>query len=221
MGVLAERLLHSSRTVFIPWIAFILLATCGLAFFNQYIICCALAGFAFHWILRLWNSESISDRTMRRTWFACAGLILALLIVREWKDREFLPRTPFQANVVKYLAEVGDAKATIIPPFWDVEWSARTGAPVFLDYQTPRLITYMPSLGPSLRKMVRDIYGFNIDGTSNEGLTGWTDLTPEQWQALGDAYDIRYLVHLADQPCPLEPVFSENGLTLYAIPRSD
>lgn len=220
-GVLAERLLHSSRTIFIPWIASLLLAGGALAFFNQYIVCCALAGFAFHWVLRLLSGESITDRAVRRTWFACAGLILALLLVREWKEREFLPRTPFQAGVVQYLAEVGDSKATIVPPFWDIEWSARTGAPVFLDYQTPRLITYMPSLGPTLRKMVRDIYGFNIDGTSNEGLTGWTDLTPEQWQALGDAYDIRYLVHLTDQPCHLKPVYSEDGLSLYAIPRSN
>jgi hypothetical protein len=219
LGVLVERMGAQSRIASFGWVKFLLLASVALLFFNQFIVCCAVAGFAFHWALRTLASGTFAGCTLQRAAVACVGLVLALLLVREWQTREFLPRTRFQEGVVRYLAEAGDSTATIVPPYWDVEWSARTGAPVFLDYQTPRLMTYMPSLGPSLRKMVRDLYGFSIDGSSNEGLRSWTSLTPEQWQTLGDAYGIRYFIHLTNEPCSLAPVYSEDGLSLYEIPE--
>lgn len=219
LGVIAERAYHVSRRILVVWCVTLAIGEVALLAFNQYVVACAAAGFALHWIVRALPGRRNLDGVLRHGAFACAGLVLVLLLAREWTTREFLPMTRFQEGVVQYLAEAGEPDAMIVPPFWDVEWNARTGAPVFLDYQTPRLITYMPSLGPSLREMVRDAYGFSIDGTSNEGLTHWSMMSREKWKAMADAYGIRYFVHVTDAPCNFTPVYSEDGLSLYEVPR--
>ena len=128
-----------------------------------------------------------------------------------------MPRTPFQQGVVDYLARVGESRAMIIPPIWEVEWSARLGVPVFADYGTPRYVTYVPALGPSLREMHRDVFGFNIDGAPNDGLRAGQELSREEWRALGDAYGFRYVVQPAGVPLNLNAVYSKDDFVLYAV----
>ncbi|MCL4691599.1 MAG: hypothetical protein KJ060_03710 [Candidatus Hydrogenedentes bacterium] len=221
LGAIAERAYGYSTKTFVVWCVASVVALVALTTFNQFIVACTVAGFALHWTLRVLPKSIDRANMIRNGAFACAGFVLVLLLAREWGTREHLPRTRFQEGVVRYLADAGEPDAMIVPPYWDVEWNARTGAPVFLDYQTPRLITYMPSLGPSLRKMIRDTYGFSIDGTSNAGLAHWSMLSREEWKAMAEAYGIRYFVQAANEPCNFTPVYSEDGLSLYEVPSDE
>ncbi|GMV91771.1 MAG: hypothetical protein AMXMBFR82_15490 [Candidatus Hydrogenedentota bacterium] len=219
LGAIAERAYGYSSKISLAWCVVLAATLVALVTFNQFIVACTVAGFAVHWILRALPKFIDRANMIRNGAFACAGLVLVLLLVREWGTREHLPRTRFQEGVVQHLAGAGEPDAMIVPPYWDVEWNARTGAPVFLDYQTPRLITYMPSLGTSLRKMVRDTYGFNIDGSPEQGLRHWSTLSREEWKTMANAYGIRYFVQASNEPCNFAPVYSEDGLSLYEVPR--
>lgn len=184
----------------------------ALGLWNMYALACVAVGTALYVVL---------DRAPRlRSAYATAtiAVLLLALVVREYQNREHLPLTEFQAGVHSYLEERGASGAMILPPIWEVEWAARTGAPVMIDYQIPRLITYIPDLGPSLRKMHRDIYGYSLDGSSEEDLTDFESKSSDDWIQLGSDYQFSYIVHPSDRPFPLDPVYTAGGMSLYEIP---
>ena len=190
----------------------------ALLWFNQFMAACAIAGAAFHVVLRVSVRTKLAPTAASRIAWACVALTLTTHVVREYQQRDHLPRTTFQQGVVDYLASVDESRAMIIPPIWEVEWSARLGVPVFADYGTPRYVTYVPALAPSIMKMHRDVFGFNIDGTPNENQRSWQTYTPAEWTALGEQYGFRYVVQPTDIPLTIEAVYSEDDYVLYAIP---
>ena len=188
---------------------------------NMYVVACMGLGAFLHVALMRVPEYRLPPPVLKSGTAALIALVLITMIAREWTNREHLPRTAFQQGVVDYLEDVRDTDATIIPPIWEVEWGARTGSPIFIDYQTPRLITYIPKLGPSLKKMHQDVYGFSIDGSSDEGLQGWAELNRDQWKELSEGYGISYLVHPSDLPINLDAVYSSDGLSLYKLPDGE
>ena len=219
LGVLLDQVYHDFHSRFPRAVLTAIILGLVLAWFNQFVFLCTYAGFGFHILVRLLNR----DREPRFNWVrisgVCIAIVLSVHLVRQWVHREHLPRTAFQQGVVDYLADANESTATIVAPLWEVQWSARVGVPVFADYQTPRLVTYIPALGPSLKKMHRDVFGFNIDGESNDGLSPAQAHSREQWQQLGEDYGFRYVVQPKAVALDLDPVYEADDLVLYAVPK--
>jgi len=220
IAVLAERLLSLSQLLFYRWMPLIGIGACALLWFNQFIFACALVGAGFHLILRWIGGERTTHPVWQRMVWASVVIVLTTHVAREWRDRYHLPRTPFQTGVVEYLASVDDSSAMIIPPIWEVEWSARLGVPVFADYGTPRYVTYVPALAPSIMAMHREVFGFNIDGSPNENQKPLKARSRSEWEVLGDEYGFKYIVQPVGASLNLEQVYSEGDYVLYAIPRA-
>ncbi len=217
VAVLAERLLFISKSWFLFVFPSVLVGAGMLLWFSQFIFACSIAGLGFHALRRLSPNDRIATKNWVRVCALCVVIVLGLHLHREWRGREHLPRTAFQQGVVEYLASVDDSTAMIIPPIWEVEWSARLGVPVFADYGTPRYVTYVPALGPVLQKMHRDVFGFNLDGAPNDGAQPLTERSATDWQQLGRAYGFRYVVQPAELPLNLDAVYSRDEFVLYAV----
>ncbi len=218
MAILCEPLFAIPNSRRRPATVFFLVGLAALLWFNQFMAACAMAGLAFHVVVRASLRVNRSHTFASRIAWACIALTLTTHLVREWQQRDHLPRTAFQQGVVDYLAGVDESRAMIIPPIWEVEWSARLGVPVFADYGTPRYVTYVPALAPSIMKMHREVFGFNIDGTPNADRKSWEEFTPDEWATLGEQYGFRYVVQPAGLPLNIEPVYSEDDYVLYAVP---
>ena len=215
-GVLGRVMLfayQSGKVRFFWLIRMLVVWGAALAIWNLYALTCVAAGTVIYVAL---GSLPKSKPAIATT--AIAALLL-VLTAREYQNREHLPLTEFQSGMNTYLEDHDATDAMILPPIWEVEWAARTGAPVMIDYQTPRLITYMPDLGPSLRKMHRDIYGYSLDGTSEEGLIDFEAKSREDWIRLGHEYEFQFIIHPEDRPFPLEPVYTIDGMALYKVPN--
>jgi hypothetical protein len=222
LAVVAEELWNTARNRGSAWGLVILASTISLLVFNQFAGACLLAGVVTHFILaRVGSSRFPSEKVLSTFAVSSVVCLLAILMATEWRHREHLPMTAFQTGAAEYLEQAGDLDELIITPNWEVEWSARLGVPIFADYQTPHLVTYIPRLGPALRKMHAEVFGFDMDGTAGLELADMEALTPAQWQALGDRYQFSYLIHPAEHPIKLEVVYTADGMNLYAIPRRD
>src|SRR5690606_32305492 len=90
-------------------------------------------------------------------------LLLATMLAQQTRNREQLPVSPVQAEVRNYLDEHGEASAMLLLPYWDIGWLGKTRHATFADYQTAHLMTYMPKLGPSLKKMHDEVFGLTLD----------------------------------------------------------
>jgi len=221
LGVLWEDLWYSidEQRNHIVWEFFVGLVL--VVAFNQFAGACMVAGVGTHFVLARIRRGNWPTEKLLGTAAACLmGLVLASIMAREWQTREHLPKSDFQLGAAEYLKETGDLDELIITPNWEVEWSAKMEIPIFADYQTPHLVTYIPRLGPTLRKMHAEVFGFDMDGSSALELVDMESLTPEQWQVLGDAYEFSYLIHPAEYPMNLEAVYSKDGMNLYKIPRN-
>ncbi len=217
LGVLMTNLLHTSKERLYTLSLLVVVAGISLAWFNQFIFACTLAGAGFHAFIRIINTGREPRFNWARICAACVAIVLGVHLVREWVHRENFPRTAFQQGVFDYLAQSGEPHAMIIPPIWTDEWSARLSVPVFADYGTPRYVTYIPALGPALKKMHRDVFGFNVDGTPNDELQPPEKRTREEWKRLSEEYGFRYIVQPQDVPLDLNAVYEADGLVLYAI----
>lgn len=155
---------------------------------------------------------------------APALLLLAVIIIavlaQETYTREHLPRTEFERRVTAVLEDRGEQDALLLAPFWQIYLQARTGHPVFADYQTSHWMIYIPALAPSLKKMHFDLFGKRIDEPYELDLNEWVARSPEQWADVGRAYSFRYVVSPVKYPLRLTEVFREGDMALYEIPRA-
>jgi len=147
-----------------------------------------------------------------------AGVLLAsVLLFQQWLHREQLPLHPIQVEVARYLAERGEADAMLVTPYWDVGWLGKTRHSIIADYQTAHLMTYLPALGPGLKKLHEEVFGFTLDGASGPPLGPWPERSPEAWQSLAEAYGFRYLLAPAEIDLQLAPVLESHPYDLYRV----
>lgn len=169
--------------------------------------------------------ESTGKRVGRERYFETpAILLLAVIIIavlaQATYTREHLPRTKFERRVAAVLDDRGEQDAILLAPFWQIYLQARTGHPVFADYQTAHWMTYIPALAPSLKKMHLDLFGKRIDEPYELDLNEWVARSPEQWADVGRAYSFRYVVSPVKYPLRLPELFREGDMALYEIPRA-
>lgn len=144
-------------------------------------------------------------------------VVSATLLLQEFHTREHLPVSDFERRVTQYLRERGEDDVMLLAPYWQIYLQAKTGHPVFADYQTAHWMTYIPALAPGLKKMHLDLFGKAIDGPFENNLNEWVTRTPEQWTELGREYGFRYVIAPDHYPLLLPEVLREGGRVLYRI----
>lgn len=130
-----------------------------------------------------------------------------------------LPVTPFEQQLRTQLE--GQENAMLLASPDAIRLQATTCMPVLADAATPSLISYMPTLGPAIDSMYRDLYGygFAIDG-AGVGLpwpTLWMGRTRADWNRLASTYGFTHVVTPADWDIPLNRVFAAGDYALYAV----
>jgi len=145
------------------------------------------------------------------------AILLAHLVIGQVAQRDHLSVHPLQREVVDYLAARGEPDAMLVPPYWDVAWLARTGHPIFADYQAAHHMTYLPQLAPALKKMHAEVYGFPVDGDAGTPLAPWPGRSPEEWRALAEAYGFAYVLAPSEMTLTIPPVLQGQPYNLYHV----
>jgi hypothetical protein len=159
---------------------------------------------------------------LERPWLHCGTLALGIallvsLLVRETRHREHLPLQPIHQQVANWLDEHGESDAMLVTPYWDVNWLGKIRRPILADYQTAHLMSYVPALAPSLKKMHAEVFGFVVDGETGPPLAEWPGRSVEEWRRLGDAYGFRYVLAPTEMKLTLERVLEGRPYHLYRV----
>jgi hypothetical protein len=111
----------------------------------------------------------------------------------------------------------------------------RTGHPVLMEAESLYLMSYMPSLAPTIGTMARDLYGVDyadrdqIERVSRNGRLGfsspfwhdaWKNRKRRDWQALGRKYGFRLTLSPNETPLDLPVVLPGTFWSLYEIPEN-
>lgn len=192
----------------------------GWLVFNYPFALATLLGGAMAWgvcwlVLRRWRP--VSEMGLQCVLVALACGLLVCMVVRETRHREHLPRQPIHTQVAEWLDAHGEKDAMVVTPYWDVNWLAKIHRPILADYQTAHLMSYVPALAPSLKKMHEDVFGFVVDGDSGEPLASWPVRSAAEWRRLGDAYGFRYVLAPAEMDLHLERVLEGQPYDLYRV----
>lgn len=155
---------------------------------------------------------------------ALAAVVLATLLVQQWREQMWLPRTPFDRNVAVYLLRRGDPEALIATRPDQYMMQARLGHPVMVDLALPTWPPYLPSIGPSVEKLYREIYGIHFGGDAppfNNWSAAWRARRKEEWMLLAKAYGFRYVLSPNQVAVQLPAVLIGETESLYAVPGTD
>lgn len=203
------------------WLGLVVLAWTVLAFVHQFGAVCALTGGIAAGVLTRYGRVLPVNAPLA----ALSAVLLLVLLVQQGIQREHLSVTPFEHAVRHYLAERGEPEAMILVRHQQETLQARLQHPVMTDMATITWIPYRPSLGPSLCKMYRDLYGIDLAPPpgSNSGSRPWFEVWPSkslpEWQALAAEYNFRYVLAPAFMELPLPRVVKGKTDHLYHIPE--
>ena len=119
--------------------------------------------------------------------------------------------------MVQYLHNEGEDDVMLVAKPAEILLQARTGHPNLVEWTTMSLLSYMPSLGPTIQKIYRDIYG--IEFVSQPGRPQesrhwadlWTDRSEAEWNALSEEYGFRYVATAALAESGLAPSSRNEG----------
>jgi len=203
------------------WLGLAVTAWTALALVHQFGAVCALAGGIAAWILARGHRTLSADMPLA----ALSVALLLVLLVPQGMQREHLPVTPFERAVRQYLADRGEPNAMILVRHQQETLQARLQHPVMTDMATITWIPYRPSLGPSLSKMYRDLYGIDLAPSpgSNAGSRPWFEVWPSkslpEWQAFATEYDFRHVLAPSFMELPLPRVVEGDTDHLYHVPE--
>ena len=153
-----------------------------------------------------------------------AGLMVAALLGLaslghvlsvQWKHREYLPVSEFEAKVARYLAENSPPDAMVLTPL-DEHYQMVLGRPVVATFETRQFMSYMESLATTTDKLFADLYGVRDGHWYDWDL--WQRRSTAEWQKLGRAYGFRYVLSKSFHPLHLPERLRGDGLVLYEIP---
>ena len=220
-GAFLARQLWTDRPFNWLWYSSACIALIALLCYAQFPAACLLAGAGLATFC--YRSKTLNHELVRRSWFYASPcgvvtvLLLVGLVVQQGRQREHLPRSPFQQRVANYLDAQNDPSAMMVTPYWNIEWLARTRHPVLADYQCAHLMSYVPALAPILKKLHLEVFDWPLDKPHTNNLDCWKTRTAAQWGRLGETYSFRYVAAPNRYPLQLPIVFSEGGWTFYAV----
>jgi len=140
---------------------------------------------------------------------------LSAALFEEWRTRAYLPVSPFEAEVARYIDQHGSPGDLVLTTL-DERYQMVLNQPVVATFETRQHIGYMESLAATVDKLYADVYGVK-DGK-------WYDWalivgrSEAAWRTLGEAYGIRWVLINDFYPLHLPARLSGEGLVLYEIP---
>jgi hypothetical protein len=200
------------------WGALVAGMMCYLAIRYPFGAACMVAGASCFTLVNLFllrSSRQLTGVHFAPVWLGIA--VVVLMLFQQFAHREHLPIHPLHVQVLHYLEEHGESNTMIVTPYWDIAWTPKTRLATFSDYMVPTYLSYMPDLGPSLKKMYLDVYGRNIDAPSGPPLEPWPDRTPEEWRRLGEAYGFKYVLAPSEMNLALSPVLVSRPYSMYNV----
>ena len=219
-GALASALWPLQRGRRVWWARGCLVATLLLvAWYYPFALAGTLAG-AIAWVgceRMTWKVSVPANRRLRNGSLALGALLLGSLMLQEVRTREHLPLQPIHQQVADWLDEHGEKDAMLVTPYWDVNWLGKIRHPVFADYQSAHLMSYVPALAPALKKMHAEVFGFVVDGDTGPPLAEWPGRNVEEWRRLAEAYGFRYVLAPTEIVLTLERVLEGQPYDLYRV----
>jgi hypothetical protein len=200
------------------WLLVLVVGLLALAWYHKVAAASVLCGL----VLAL-----AGDRIVWKTWMPRAGGIaayglgaLALIHVfaGQWRMREHLPVSPFEAEMAKYLAE-HSAPSDMVLTTLEEHWQMVLNRPVVATFETRQFMSYMKSIAATTDKLFADLYGVKDGRWYDWDL--WQRRTEAEWRALGNAYGFRYVVSKDFHPLHLPIRLQGEGLVLYEVPGAN
>ena len=200
------------------WLALLIVGLLALAWYHKVAAASVLCGLAIAFA---------GDRISWKTWMPRAGVVLAYglgivtllqIFAGQWRTREHLPVSPFEAEMATYLAE-RSAPSDMVLTTLEEHWQMVLDRPVVATFETRQFMSYMKSIAATTDKLFADLYGVKDGHWYDWDL--WQRRTEAEWQALGDAYGFRYVVSKDFHPLHLPIRLQGEGLVLYEVPESN
>jgi hypothetical protein len=199
------------------WRILVVLGLAALAIYHQMACVSVLAGMG----LAL-ASDRIAPGPMPRRVLACAACLLGLItlahtLLGEWRTREYLPISPFEGEMARYLAEHSAPSDMVLTPL-EEHYQMVLERPVVATFETRQHSGYVPAIAATNEKLFADLYGVKDGHWYDWDL--WQRRTEEEWRALGAAWGFRYVLSKDFYPLHLRPCLLGEGLVLYEVPRA-
>lgn len=217
--------LKYDRRFLVLWVstAFITLALFGV--FHQFgAVCCVIGAVSFLIAERMLRASSTQQFVSPVLHCALCLIAVLLILFQQNKGSSYRPVSDFDMRVAEYLElEQNPAGLVAAPPF-DFYLQGRIRHAVVEEFNLESVISYMPSLGPSIYKIYRDVYGLDLLAAKGERKPRtywreeWARRTGDEWVSLGRGYSIRYVLVRGEMQLDLPEVFREQGGALYKIP---
>lgn len=199
------------------WTAMVSAGIVILGWYSQFIVAAVLGGVG----IALAERAFARTTPVRRREVLVASLlgiaILAGILLGQWRGRESLPVSPFEAEMASYLADHSAPSDMVLTPL-DEHYQMVLNRPVVATFETRQFMAYMPSLAATTATLFAELYGVR-DGQWYDWAL-WMDRTPGEWQALGEAYGFRYVLSKSFHPLHLPERLSGDGLVLYEVPAA-
>lgn len=199
------------------WTALAGVGLLALAWYFRPGAAAALCGLAVALSERRFARVPVGHGTAFATALILSAAALSNVFLAEWRSREYLPVSPFEAEMAKYLAAHGAPSDMVLTPL-DEHYQMVLERPVVATFETRQFMSYMLSLAATTDKLFADLYGVKDGHWYDWEL--WKSRTAEEWAALGDAYGFRYVLSKDFYPLHLPERLSGDGLILYEIPRA-
>ena len=196
-----------------------LVVSVAVAAFHQYGAVLLAAGAVLGFVITL---PRRSDRPCEQTLSRVAALVVvaagAVLLHQQLIQRQVLPVGGFEQSVRSYLAARGEDGAMLAGPPKQLLLQAKTHHPVITDMALPYMITYLPSIGPSVSKLYEDVYGIRLtDKGEADWQTFWEERPREAWLLLAEKYSFRYVIAPGNLHLNLRKVLATKSDALYAV----
>ena len=143
---------------------------------------------------------------------------LANTLFSEWRTREYLPISSFEAEMARYLAEHSAPSDMVLTPL-EEHYQMVLGRPVAATFETRQHSGYVPAIAATNEKLYADLYGVKDGHWYDWEL--WQRRTEAEWRALGDAYGFRYVISKDFHPLHLPVCLRGEGLVLYEVPGAN
>lgn len=194
---------------------------------HQFGAFCLLVGFISAWLgdtlLRRMDEASLREKKpfLLRGLGIVTVLFLLSVSISGWQGRSSIPVTSFDTALVSYLDSVGDSDAMLVARPDQYMLQSRVSNPVIMDCILPPWIPYMPSVGPSIQKIHKDIFGARFDQIEGDATTSWGVVWESRdelaWRSLADAYQFKYIVSPNTIPLQLPVALAGEEQTLYRV----
>ena len=170
------------------WLALLVAGLLVLAWYHKVAAASVLFGLAL---------AIAGDRIVWKRWMPRAGVVLAYglgvvtlihVLSGQWRTREHLPVSPFEAEMATYLAE-HSAPSEMVLTTLEEHWQMVLDRPVVATFETRQFMSYMKSIAATTDKLFADLYGVKDGHWYDWDL--WQRRTEAEWRALGEAYGFR------------------------------